>query len=79
VTVRKSLVQRTFYAPAPGTLSDQMLLDVLALVSVLQPPESIPAWSEMERIIAYDWAIREHLHASDNMVRRREKPSFLGA
>ena len=55
------------------------LTDVLLLVGVTVPLERIEPWTPLERALAYDWAIRVHLRASDNQVRERPKPSFVTA
>lgn len=58
-------------------LTPKIVADLLSLVCV---DAGSPAdWSPVELRIAYDWAIREHLHASDNVVRRRPRPWFLDA
>jgi hypothetical protein len=62
-----------------GELTAQLVTDVLGLVSVTVPPAAAEPWTRMERLLAYDWAIREHLRASDNPVPRRDKPSFVTA
>lgn len=63
----------------PRKVTDEVLLDVLALAGVMLLPEHIAAWAGMERHVAYDWAARVHLHASDNRVKVRDKPSFVQA
>lgn len=67
-----------FFGPG-GELSDYDLHCVLLLASVNVPLQAITPWTAMERLLAYDWAMREHLIASDNLVRRRECPSFVVA
>lgn len=66
----------TFYAPK-DPITDQSLMTVLQLVDEHPSPDAIQKLTAMERIVVYDWAIREHLRASDNIVRRRERPSVL--
>lgn len=68
-----------FLYPAKGGLTHQTALDALSLVMEKTPTlERIKEWSRQELIVAYDWAMREHLYASDNdRVRRREQPWFL--
>lgn len=62
----------------PGELTDDLLCNVvLPLVCVSLPMERAARLTELERLLAYDWAMREHLRASDNVIRRRERPSFL--
>lgn len=62
-----------------GTMSAETLCDLLLLVSVDVPAGQVARWTALERLLAYDYAIREHLAASDNLVRRRQRPSFLAA
>jgi hypothetical protein len=60
-----------------GELTDELLTDVVGLVTGDVPPQSqIARWTHLERVLAYDWAIREHLHAGENPTRRRDRPSF---
>jgi len=56
-----------------------MVFDLLCLVGANPNPDHVKQWTEIEKLVAYDWAIREHLHASDNAVRRRAKPWFVDA
>jgi hypothetical protein len=71
----------TFLTPNMGTAklsSDpSLLVDVLGLVGVAVTAEAVAAWSYLERVLVYDWAMREHLGAADNPVRRRERPALL--
>ncbi len=61
-----------------GELTTELLHDVLSLVDRCAPPmEQLERWTPLERLLAYDWAMREHLAASDNPVKRRPRPSFL--
>jgi hypothetical protein len=54
------------------------LYNVISLVDQYPPPVSyIDRWSQMERILVYDWAMREHLRASDNIIKRRDRPVLL--
>lgn len=66
----------TFNEPQ-GELTADLVRDALALVSVKVADDALAQWTPTELLIAYDWAIREHLRASDNPVRRREKPWFV--
>jgi hypothetical protein len=68
----------TLHEPAGGigSLSCDDLRDVLLIAGADVPATEIARWTEMEGLLAYDWAVREHLAASDNAVRRRERPSF---
>lgn len=68
---------RSFLFPEGG-LTRPIVQDALGLVGVVCTLEVIGRWCEIERLIAYDWAMREHLHGSDSRsVRRRPRPSFL--
>ncbi len=67
----------TFWEPR-GALTADLLVDMLGLVSLAAPIEVVQEWTEFERLLAYDWAAREHLRASDNIVRRRPRPWLLG-
>lgn len=69
-----------FYEPSEGIrrLSDWELHCVLLLVGHEIEPARIAPWTELERLLAYDYAMREHLHASDNPgIKRRPCPNFI--
>jgi hypothetical protein len=54
--------------------------DVLALVlpgRAMPSLTEIERWTSIEMLLVYDWAMREHLRASDALVRRRERPRLL--
>lgn len=74
------MIRTTFYQPE-GELTPSLVLDVLELVCTDAPRiGEIVKWTALERLVAYDWAIREHLVAGDNThVRRRPRPSFTVA
>ncbi len=57
-----------------GELTPELLSSVLELVTVFIEPGRVAPWTEMERLLVYDWAWRRYLGASDNTVRQREKP-----
>jgi hypothetical protein len=67
----------TFWTPAETPIDSTTVSAVLGLVSVDIGPEWIIRWTDNEKIMAYDWAMREHLSASDNPVRRRPKPYLI--
>jgi len=71
------MIRTAFYQPE-GELTPSVVLDVLELVCTDAPRiGEIVKWTTIERLVAYDWAIREHLVAGDNIhVRRRPRPSF---
>jgi hypothetical protein len=63
-----------------GPVTIQILVDVLSLAGVTVSMGAMAMWTYGQRIDAYDWAIREHLAASDNNdVARAERPAFLPA
>lgn len=67
--------RRSFYAPAE--LTAEVVHDVMSLVAADLPPlAGVERWTETELLVAYDWAIREHLRASDNPVHWRPRPHF---
>lgn len=61
-----------------GPISDQMILDVVSLVDHV-PPEDPAGWTPLERLLVYDWAMRDHLRAAGNRVKRRPCPWILDA
>jgi hypothetical protein len=68
----------------PELLSPEEPLDTKTVLAVLQLVEvnvnqAAAAWTPLELALAYDWAAREHLAASDSPVKRRPKPSFVEA
>jgi hypothetical protein len=63
-----------------GPITIQLLVDVLSLIGVTVSMGKMATWTHNQRVDAYDWAIREHLAASDNNdVARVERPAFLPA
>lgn len=65
--------------PVKKQATPQIVQDVLALAEVHLRLEAIEPWTELELALAYDWAVRVHLGASDNPVKQRPKPSFVEA
>lgn len=63
--------------PGPEPLSVQDLLDVLLIAGADVAAGHIEQWTDNERALAYDWAAREHLAASDNPVKRRPVPYLI--
>lgn len=62
-----------------GGYTSEIVCNALSLV-LEDPPEisEVEKWTRLEKVIAYDWAFRVHLRASDNyVVRARERPSFV--
>jgi hypothetical protein len=60
----------------PAELTPEVVRDVITLVADPPPLTTIATWTWFELLLAYDWAMREHLRASDNNVRRRDRPTF---
>jgi hypothetical protein len=61
-----------------GGITIQATEDALGLVGITIPPERIGRYTHGELLLAYDWAMRQHLRASDNTsLHIRSKPSFL--
>lgn len=62
-----------------ATLEDtyRTLSDLLALVGYEASSEAIATWDLRKRIEAEVHAVREHLAASDNPVRRFPRPSWM--
>lgn len=61
---------------APKELTPEAVHDALTLTD--RPPaiDAVQTWSRYELLLAYDWAIREHLAASDQPMQRRQRPTF---
>ena len=56
----------------------QAVADMLRMAGSIVPRRTVASWTLLERMVAYDWAVREHWHASDNpRIRRRAKPVFV--
>lgn len=62
---------------SPKDLTASVVRDALALVGVNTALDTVSTWTRNELALAYDWAMREHLHASDNRVRQRPQPAFV--
>jgi hypothetical protein len=65
---------------APNELTPKVVHDALTLATTSRLPaprrDVIATWTRYELLLAYDWAIREHLAAADNPVQRRQRPTF---
>jgi hypothetical protein len=68
---------RSFYRP-DGELTDKLVLDILGLACESPDPAAVAVWCPLEREVVVDYALREHLSASDNPAHRRPRPSLLG-
>lgn len=56
----------------------EVVADILCLATgVMIPAGVIATWTPREREAAAAWAAAEHLHASDNPVRRLPQPGFV--
>jgi hypothetical protein len=60
-----------------GGYQPQIVQDALLVAGVVVKLHVIEAWGENQRAVAYDWAMREHFHASDSPIGRRPRPAFL--
>lgn len=56
---------------------DEVLSDILGLVSIEVTPAVVSTWSDEQCQQAERWAGAVHLRASDNVVRVPPKPDFL--
>jgi hypothetical protein len=67
---------RTFYIPAELT-PDAVHAEIRIAALDGPPLEVVRGWTEFELLIAYDWAVREHLRSEgSNPVMRRPRPTF---
>ena len=62
---------------APGDLTPERVSGLLALVSIELAPAAMRDWSPNELAVVADWCLREHLRASDNVIRRRPRPALV--
>lgn len=65
--------------PSFKEMTPLVVRSFLRLVGSDVPTAEIEKWSPLERALAYDWAYRVHLKASDNIIKLREKPTFVTA
>lgn len=68
---------RTISLYAPRPVEVEALITLLSLVCVVAQEETVKSWTELEKALAYDWAMRCHLSASDNLVQARPRPMFI--
>lgn len=68
--------KRSFYRP-DGELTDKLVLDILGLVGEHLAGGQVAVWTELERMVAVDWALRVHYSASDNPTQQRPRPAGL--
>jgi hypothetical protein len=63
--------------PKSGKVTPEIVSDALSLIG-LRPQSPPDTWPQAALDHAYDWAMREHLHASDNLrVLRVARPLWL--
>lgn len=62
-----------------GDLTSDVAADALRLLDPAEHEDAdrLKLLTSIELHLVYDWAMREHLHASGDRVRRREKPAAL--
>lgn len=65
-----------FLTPAGGDLGE-VLRDALLVAGIDIPDNDLTAWTAIEATIAYDWAMRTHLAASDNRIKTYPMPQFI--
>ena len=70
-------MRRIEFYVGSGEVSASAVVTILSLVSVRAEPDTVKGWTQHERVLAYDWAYRIHLRASDNPVRLRPRPTFI--
>jgi hypothetical protein len=72
-------MQVTFITPPRGgEITPQILSGVLGKRGVILPLDALGTLTANERMIAYDWAMREHLSATMEAGHPRpERPRFL--
>lgn len=62
-----------------GLMTDEQLQDAISLADDVVPHAAeLQRWTDSERALVYDWAMREHLRACGNAVQRRPRPWILG-
>jgi hypothetical protein len=60
-----------------GPYTPGLVHNMLLLVGVDMPPKALEPLAPLELALAFDWAMREHLAAADNLTRRRPKPHVV--
>jgi hypothetical protein len=60
-----------------GPLTINAISDTLLLIGEDTTDEVIRTWNAKQRLQVYDWAIRTHLRASDNIIAVPSKPACL--
>lgn len=58
-------------------LTASIVQDALLLAGCDIALKTILKWNMMQWSVAYDWAMRVHLRASDNIIRVPNRPKFL--
>ncbi|MCW2929942.1 MAG: hypothetical protein JWM19_904 [Actinomycetia bacterium] len=73
-------MRKEFFTPGKDAPGEEAVLGMLSLVTRGAGAAAVASWTQIELMVAYDWAAREHLHASDNKgFRRHPMPSFVAA
>lgn len=63
----------------PEQLTPEVVSTMLALADERIDIDTVETWTELEQLLAYDYACRVHYHASDNDdIKVRPRPTFLG-
>jgi hypothetical protein len=62
----------------PERLTAEVVRNVLGLVSIKVSPNAVARWTDLERLLAYDFAWRCYLKAGDHEnVQLRPCPEFI--
>lgn len=56
---------------------DSVLVDILSLVDVTVTEEEVSTWTDLQCLLAENWASKYYLRASDNLVKVPNRPKFL--
>lgn len=70
-------MKRIAFLQPRGKLRPDLVHDALLLVGLDVPVPSMEKWTDIELLMVYDWAMREHLSAADSACRRRKKPALI--
>lgn len=70
-------MRRVGFYVGSGQISAESVAMMLSLVHVNAEIETVRSWTQLERVLAYDWAYRVHLRASDNPTPVRARPTFI--
>lgn len=72
-------MRRIGFLQPQADLTPTIVRDMVGLVGYDIPVARIEGWTELEQLMVYDWAAREHLRAGESLsvVRRRPRPSLV--